>query len=299
MTRLTVHSDRALNWDASVFELLKKQIQQIQRERQRPVIIAICGGSATGKSTQVAQSLKKAFDSQALLFHQDNFQNLPEQLSDLNPRYRQDAPENYGFAYLPKVLEDLRSGRSAEIPKYVFQKRSHEGTQTLTPCDIVLFEGLYSAHSSIVDKADFVVYVEMRAIGRVLRRSYRGLYERYGRVNFANVFWSFCTSVLAAHMECVRKQRDRADLVIRMPYTFSETLDRFPITPVMPHAQLPRSGPVIKEYAVDSESRLQLIGTSGSNWMEVRFTHREQIYFCFTAGPELSNRIMATDWNGV
>ena len=299
MTMLTNHSDRALTWTPSTFDLLKKQIQQIQQGMDRPVIVAICGGSATGKSTQVAQSLKNAFGPHALLFHQDNFQNLPEQLSELNPRYRQDDPENYGFKYLPKVLEDLRSNLPTEIPKYVFIKRTHEGTQTLAPRDIILFEGLYSAHASIVEKADFVVYVEMKAIGRALRRGYRGLFERYGRVNFANVFWAFCTSVLAAHMECVRKQRERADLIIRVPYTFSETLERFPVKAIIESARLPRSGPVIKEYSVDPESRLQLIGTSAPNWMEVRFTHKEQIYFCFTAGPELSNRIMATDWNGV
>ncbi|MEM7672655.1 MAG: hypothetical protein AAF212_04870 [Verrucomicrobiota bacterium] len=220
-------------------------------------------------------------------------------MDDLNPRYRQDAPENYGLTYLPRVLEDLKSNRSTEIPKYIFQKRAHEGTQILNPCRIVLFEGLYSAHASIAEKVDFVVYVEMHAIGRVLRRGYRGLFERYGRVNFANVFGSFCTSVLAAHMECVCEQRERADLIVKIPYTFSETLSRFPVRAILENAQLMRSGPVIKEYKVDLDSCLQLIGTRAPNWMEVRFVHKEQIYFSFTAGPELSNRIMATDWNGV
>ena len=248
MVTLNPHPDRALIWEPSVFELLQKQVRQIQDEHDRPVIIAICGGSATGKSTQVAQSLKKAFGPEALLFHQDHFQNLPEQIDDLNPRYRQDAPENYGLTYLPRVLEDLKSDRSTEIPKYIFQKRAHEGTQILNPCRIVLFEGLYSAHASIAEKVDFVVYVEMHAIGRVLRRGYRGLFERYGRVDFANVFGSFCTSVLAAHMECVREQRERADLIVKIPYTFSETLSRFPVRAFLENAQLMRSGPVIKEY---------------------------------------------------
>ena len=299
MTTLTTNSDRALDWDTAVFQLLLKQIKQIQSGHHRPVIVAICGGSATGKSTQVAQGLKNALGANALLFHQDNFQNLPQRISNLNPRYRQDDPENYGLADLPDILDALRTNQATQIPRYIFQKRSHEGTQRLSPTEIILFEGLYSAHASIVEKADFVVYVEMRAIGRVLRRGYRGLFERYGRVNFANVFWNFCTSVLAAHMECVRKQRERADLIIRIPYTFSETLNRFPIQPVIPNSQLARSGPVIREYAVDADSRLQIIGTSAPHWMEIRYLHAEHIYFCFTAGPELSNRIMATDWNGV
>ncbi|MEM7672654.1 MAG: hypothetical protein AAF212_04865 [Verrucomicrobiota bacterium] len=66
MVTLNPHPDRALIWEPSVFELLQKQVRQIQDEHDRPVIIAICGGSATGKSTQVAQSLKKAFGPEAL-----------------------------------------------------------------------------------------------------------------------------------------------------------------------------------------------------------------------------------------
>ena len=297
MTPNILQNDRALEWTPHALQLLTEQIEEIHKKCGRPVVIAVCGGTASGKSTQVAQNLRDAIGERASLLHQDNFQNLPDRIRHLRPRYRGDDPENYGLSKIPNLLKTLKANQPVDIPNYIFRTRSHQGVRIVQPKPIVLFEGLYAAHHKIAKYCDFVIYVEMRALGRVLRRGYRGLFERYGRVNFANVFGNFCTSVMAAHMEFVIQQRTRADVIVRVLYTFSETLERFPIQPLIPAGDLPRPGPVIKEYTIDPETCLQLVGTNASIWMEVRFQHKAQLFFCFTAGPELSERILATDWN--
>jgi hypothetical protein len=209
-----------------------------------------------------------------------------------------DDPINYGLDEVPGLLQRLQGGKAVEIPRYVFRKRRHEGSVIIRPRPFILFEGLYSAFEDCRFASDVIIYVEMKALGRVLRRGFRGLYERYGRVNFARVLEGFCTSVMAAHLEFVKQQREYADFIFNVPYSFEETLNRYSVQPIYPASKLPRRGPVLKEYRVDESARLRLIGTEAANWTEVRFQHDDDIYFCFSVGPDLGGRILATDWDG-
>ncbi|MGJ3242419.1 MAG: uridine kinase family protein [Opitutales bacterium] len=278
----------ALPWNADTAAVLLSAIDQRRSSIDRPYVVAVAGGSATGKSTQVAARLAEHLGHLCCRIEQDHFQQRSAVIDRLNPRYRWDDPLNYGLEACADLLERLRAGREATMPVYSFMDRRHTGTQTLEARPVILLDGLYAGHESLQPWIDMALYVETPLYGRLLRRLFRNQFERYRNADPARTLQGFLGPVLKAHREQVRDQRGQAHWILQNPYRFTESLQRFGLQPVR------QTDPIRRTYALPAGLTLELAGNPpGVTVFRIRYADR--LYFPFPVDPETADRLESLD----
>jgi uridine kinase len=211
------------------FNSIAEQITKISSANaklNRNTVVSICGGSCTGKTTQVAAELCNIFNGQSQIVSQDHFM-LASLRSDYQTPYRWDHPDSFNLEESARIMDQLRMGVPCTIPLYSFQTRNYERLADLMPSSIIFFEGLYTAYSFLADCADYVIYVQMPLYTRIMRRLIRNLFERYKNIDPGQILEGYLNAPRCAHQNFVISQRIQADVIYSMPYTFSESITRF------------------------------------------------------------------------
>lgn len=111
-----------------------------------PVILAIEGGAASGKTT-LAEKLRQIYGCN--VFHMDDFFLRPEQRTP----QRLSAPgENVDHErFLEEVLTPLKEGRSVTFRRYDCHSQSLCPPLTVPPTPLTVVEGSYCCHNSLFD----------------------------------------------------------------------------------------------------------------------------------------------------
>lgn len=211
---------------------IAQQIRAAPKHRKRPFVIAVCGGSCSGKSTHLARLLSKALGKEECsTVELDHFQNLPDP-QNLDPTYRWDHPSVYRIPEVAELLWRLKNGQSIEYPVYDFATQAVTRFRTIEPRPYLIVEGLYAATGPLQELADLALYAHSPAKERLVRRIFRNQHERYRSADPERIAVGFLTSVTAAHLRFVAPQAQTADSVYRMPYRFSDTVTKFSLEPV-------------------------------------------------------------------
>jgi uridine kinase len=147
----------------------------------KPLVILVSGGSASGKSTVVQEILNKAgLDDVIIINHDDYYldqSNLP-----LEERYKTnyDHPRSLDNDLLYHHLVDLINFKPIDKPTYDFvnHTRSKE-IEHIEPKKIIIVEGiLILENSKIRELSDINIFVELDDDTRFIRRMLRDMNER-------------------------------------------------------------------------------------------------------------------------
>lgn len=281
-------SPATLPWNVETAEVLLTTIDRRRSGIDRPFVVAVAGGSATGKSSQVAARLAERLGHLCSRIEQDNFQQRPAMLDKLNPRYRRDDPLNFGLETCADLLERLRAGQQASMPVYSFQDQRHTGSRTLNVRPVILLDGLYAGHETLQPWIDLSLYVETPLYGRLLRRLFRNQFERYRNADPGRTLQGFLGPVLKAHREQVRDQRGQAHWILQNPYRFAESLERFDLSPVRHQV------PIRRTYALPGGLTLEIAGTDPTVPI-FRIRYADRLYFPFPVDPATAERLETLD----
>src|SRR5262245_32229390 len=107
-------------------------------------LVAIVGGSGAGKSW-LARKLQTALGSRAVRislddFYRDRSHTSPARRANINF----DHPRAIDWPAVERAVRDLRSGRTARLPRYDFKTHCRLREENiLTPKPVVLIEGLW------------------------------------------------------------------------------------------------------------------------------------------------------------
>lgn len=214
---------------------LPQIITDIQTKRKehpdQTLCVMVAGGSATGKSSQIAPLLLEAFGEDVLLIEQDWYQlGLDFARRDAST-YKWDDPENFQIDRLAADLQKLRQGQAIQTPNFnVIDVRS-AGTRKVSPKPIIVVDGLYSLLDPLQEIADYSIYVSMPLYGRFLRRLFRFSHEQM-QTSMQTPFKQALGTVLLAHQKIVRRQAQAADCVITVPYHFTDTIKYYDLKPL-------------------------------------------------------------------
>ncbi|NOZ23535.1 MAG: uridine kinase [Planctomycetes bacterium] len=176
--------------------------------------IGIAGGSGAGK-TVLAEKLVEHFGpDRAIIVSQDSYYR---DHSHLPPEKRQegnfDEPRAVKLSLLVKQLDQLRSGQPVEKPRYDYATHTRIGSDTVSPHDIVIVDGLFVlTDDDVRSRMDLKVFVGAPEEVRVQRRVDRDRRER-GRTE-DEIVERLNATVLPMHAIHVEPYRELADIIV-------------------------------------------------------------------------------------
>jgi len=147
----------------------------------KPVLIAITGGSGSGKSW-LARHVQAHFGpQQAALLEQDwYYRDLSHLPAEEAAKTDFDAPESLELDLLERHLRALTSGNRINAPQYDFASFSRKKeTVAVSPRPLIVVEGLFVLHPpTLANCFDTSIFVRTASDVRLLRRIRRDLAER-------------------------------------------------------------------------------------------------------------------------
>ena len=183
--------------------------------RTPPLVIAIAGGSGSGKTTVANVILEKVGAHRiAYLPHDAYYRDL----SNLPPLQRAqvnfDHPESLETELLIEHIQTLKSWRPIELPVYDFTHHSRtEKTIRVNPQRVIIVEGiLIFAEPRLRELFDVKIFVDTDPDLRFIRRLERDIAER-GR-SMETVVKQYVTTVRPMHLEFVEPSKRYADIII-------------------------------------------------------------------------------------
>lgn len=145
------------------------------------LVIGIAGGTGSGKSTVVREIINSLPKDEVAVIPQDSYYNdnhhipLEERL-----KMNYDEPASIEWSLLAKHIEELREGRSIEMPTYDFITCARqEKTVHVEPREVVVVEGiLVLTDKALRDMMDVKVFVDADDDERLIRVIHRDCIER-------------------------------------------------------------------------------------------------------------------------
>ncbi|MCW5962027.1 MAG: uridine kinase [Pyrinomonadaceae bacterium] len=179
------------------------------------MIIGICGGTGSGKTTIARRVIEKIGKEHLILIEQDSYYlNLEEMPLDERHQANFDHPDSIDFEHLRADIAGLRAGKSVESPIYDFHTHTRrKKTRHLKPKPIVIIEGiLIFAVEELNKLIDVKVFVDTADDIRFIRRMQRDILER-GR-SAESVIAQYYATVRPMHNQFVAPCREEADVII-------------------------------------------------------------------------------------
>ena len=179
------------------------------------MIIGICGGTGSGKTTVANRILESVNASDVAFIQQDSYYR---NLKDLPLDYRQavnfDHPDALDNDLLVHHIRKLKAGGSVELPLYDFKTHTRlNETVLIEPKPIVIVEGiLIFVDARLLEQMDIKVFVDTPDDIRFIRRLRRDIAERGRTID--SVIEQYLATVRPMHIQFVEPSKRYADVII-------------------------------------------------------------------------------------
>ncbi len=179
------------------------------------MIIGICGGTGSGKTT-IARSIVESVGAEnVILVEQDSYyRNLADLPLDERHQANFDHPDSIDSEMLVNHLKRLKNNQSIEMPVYDFKTHTRKAeSEHLEPKPVVIVEGiLIFSEPRVLDLLDVRVFVDTPDDVRLIRRLRRDINER-GR-SFERTLEQYEKTIRPMHNEFVEPSKRHADVII-------------------------------------------------------------------------------------
>ena len=179
------------------------------------MIIGICGGTGSGKTTVANRILESVSKDEVIFLQQDSYyRNLDQLPLDYRRIANFDHPDAIDNDLLVEHLRALKRGEAVELPVYDFRTHTRlPETLHTEPRPIIIIEGiLIFAEKRLLDEMDIKVYVDTPDDIRFIRRLSRDVAERGRTVE--SVIEQYVATVRPMHMQFVEPSKRCADVII-------------------------------------------------------------------------------------
>ena len=192
----------------------------------KPILICVAGGSASGKTTLVNE-IEEEFKGQDIVVikHDDYYRDQSHLTREERKKTNYDHPKQLENELLIEHLKKLLNWEPIDKPIYdfVIQTRSDK-TERVNPAKVILLDGILVLEDArIRDLASIKVYVECDEDIRLIRRIKRDMVER-GR-EFEGIINQYLTTVKPMHHSFVSPSKRYADIIIPNDYSHNVAVD--------------------------------------------------------------------------
>lgn len=183
--------------------------------RPTPLVIAIAGGSGSGKTTVANVILQRVGSHRISYLPHDAYYR---DLSDLPPMQRIqvnfDHPDSLETDLLIEHIRQLKEWHAIQLPIYDFTNHTRtEESITVEPQRVIIVEGiLIFSEQRLREMFDVKIFVDTDSDLRFIRRLQRDISER-GRTT-EKVVKQYLSTVRPMHMEFVEPSKRYADVII-------------------------------------------------------------------------------------
>ncbi|MBC7891304.1 MAG: uridine kinase [Sphingobacteriaceae bacterium] len=182
---------------------------------QKPFIVGITGGSASGK-TLFLQSLLAAFSPDEItLISQDNYyKNLEFIPKDENGVHNFDLPETIDHARFADHIHRLHERETVRTQEYTFNNPNVVPKELIyQPTPIIVVEGLFVFYfKDIYKQLDLKVFIASKNKVKLHRRIARDQLER--DIALATILYQWEHHVRPTYQKYIKPYKSKADLVI-------------------------------------------------------------------------------------
>jgi len=194
-------------------------IEEALLRRKGTIMVKIAGGSASGKTSAVANKIKNTFGELAIIISMDDYyfgsKYLKHQAEKGN-KINWDQPEALNLELLGKHLDCLIRGESVNKPIYEFDANRKHRFEIVKSHKIIILEGLFALNEGMITGDEIKVFVDVNVHGRILRRLLRDT-KRTGQGPH-EILKYFSEVVEPMHQKYIQNTRKNADIVIRNEY---------------------------------------------------------------------------------
>lgn len=179
------------------------------------MIIGICGGTGSGKTTVARRILENVSDEQVVFFQQDSYyRNLGDMPVELRHAINFDHPDALDNDLFINHVKALRAGEPIEMPVYDFAIHTRKvETVHVAPKPILIIEGiLIFVDAALRELMDIKIFVDTDDDLRFIRRLQRDVNERGRTVE--SVIKQYMETVRPMHEQFVEPSKRFADVII-------------------------------------------------------------------------------------
>lgn len=182
----------------------------------KPIIIGIAGGSASGK-TSISRKLYETFEktnSVVIIKEDDYYKNQDHLPMSERIKTNYDHPFAFDHQLLIEHLNILINGGTIEKPTYDYVNHTRsKQTEIIKYSDVIILEGLFVLESKeIRDLLDIKVFVDTPSDVRFIRRLLRDVKERERTLD--SVVNQYMSTVREMHEQFIEPSKKFADVII-------------------------------------------------------------------------------------
>ncbi|HEX8129704.1 MAG TPA: uridine kinase [Pyrinomonadaceae bacterium] len=179
------------------------------------MIIGICGGTGSGKTTVANKILQSVSANEVAFIQQDSYyRDLDRMPLDYRQQVNFDHPDALDNDLLVDHVRALKAGQAVELPMYDFKNhRRRKETLRMEPKLITIIEGILIFNEQrLLEEMDIKVFVDTPDDIRFIRRLRRDIAERGRTVD--SVIEQYLATVRPMHMQFVEPSKRCADVII-------------------------------------------------------------------------------------
>jgi uridine kinase len=192
----------------------------------KPYIIGITGGSASGKTLFLKSLLNSFAENEICLISQDNYYKpRAEQPVDNNGIHNFDTPFSIDFEQYCADIRSLRSGKTVIKKEYTFNNPNIvPKTLVFQPSPIIVVEGIFVFYfPEVASLLDLKVFIDAKEHIKLRRRIIRDKDER--GYDLDDVLYRYENHVAPTYEKYIKPFMGDADIVIPNNNKFDAGLD--------------------------------------------------------------------------
>ncbi len=178
-------------------------------------IIAIGGGSGSGKTTFAKRLIKRIGADRCLHLSLDRFYaDHPELDFETRCQLNYDHPDSIDVPMLAQCVRTLATGQQAQVPRYDFtvHRRCPE-SDLLDGSNILVVEGIFALYfQEILEMSDLKIFVDVDDDLQFARRLMRDMIERNRSAQ--SVYSQYVATVKPMYQKFISPTRQNADFIV-------------------------------------------------------------------------------------
>jgi uridine kinase len=193
---------------------------------QKPFIVGITGGSASGKTLFLERLLSTFDPGEVCLISQDNYYK-PRHLQPIDGQgvHNFDTPNSIDFEQYAADIRTLQAGETVHREEYTFNNAAKTPKMlTFASSPVVVVEGIFVLYyPELAELLDLKIFIDAKDHIKLKRRIIRDKVER--GYDLDDVLYRYEMHVMPTYEKYIKPFKNEADLIVTNNHNFDKALE--------------------------------------------------------------------------